>query len=117
MAPLGLALRVSPRDVFRAEWQYRLALAHFLLGDYEQARDWGQLAQEANPTLPWLPVHAAALVRLGSVTEGRQVIDDLMERQPGYDTARVLGALDGTEPGFLEGRDRLIASLREVGLR
>ena len=31
VAPLELALRLSPRDALRAEWQYRLALAHFML--------------------------------------------------------------------------------------
>ena len=36
------ALRLGPRDPFRAEWQYRLALAHFGAGRYELARDWSQ---------------------------------------------------------------------------
>ena len=45
VAPLELALRLSPRDALRAEWQYRLAFAHFMLNQYEQARDWGQMAQ------------------------------------------------------------------------
>ena len=63
VAPLELALRLSPRDALRAEWQYRLAFAHFMLNQYEQARDWGQMAQISNPNLPWPPIHAAALVR------------------------------------------------------
>ena len=62
---LELALRLSPRDALRAEWQYRLAFVHFMLNQYEQAHDWGQTAQISNPNLPWPPIHAAALVRLG----------------------------------------------------
>ena len=117
LAPLELALRLSPRDVFRAEWQYRLALAHFLAGDYQQARRWGHAAQVANPALPWPPVHAAASVQLGLIEEGRRILDDLLTRQVNYDAARIVERLDGDDPRFLQGRDRLITSLREVGLR
>ena len=59
VAPLELALRLSPRDPFRAEWQYRLSFANFIVGNYERARDWGQTAEASNPGLPWPPVHAA----------------------------------------------------------
>ncbi len=70
VAPLELALRLSPRDALLAEWQYRLAFVHFMLNQHEQARDWGQTAQITNPHLPWPPIHAAALVRLGNKVEG-----------------------------------------------
>ena len=116
IAPLERALRLSPRDVFRAEWQYRLAMAHFLLGSFEQARQWGHHAQVSNPALPWPPVHAAAAVRLGNEAEARQILDDFARRHPGYDASRIVRMFDVPDPDFIEGRARLIASLKEIGL-
>ncbi len=116
IAPLERALRLSPRDVFRAEWQYRLALAHFLLGSFEQARQWGHDAQVSNPELPWPPVHAAAAVRLGNEAEGREILAGFLRRHPGYDANRIVRMFDVPDQEFIEGRARLIGSLREIGL-
>ncbi len=110
------ALRLSPRDPFRAEWQYRLGLAHFVLGQFEQARDWAQTAQASNPRLPWPPVQAAALLKLGQHAEAKRVLDEFLVHHPGYDVDRVIQRLPGT-PKFVEGRDRLVTDLRELGLR
>ena len=116
VAPLELALRLSPRDALRGEWQYRLAFAHFMLNQYEQARDWGLTAQITNPDLPWPPIHAAALVRLGSKAEGKVVLDDFLLRHPKYEISHIDQRLDGADPRFVESRDRLISSLRELGM-
>lgn len=117
VAPLELALRLSPRDALRGEWQYRLAFAHFMLRQYEQARDWGLTAQITNPDLPWPPIHAAALMRLGSTAEGKVVLDDFLLRHPKYEISHIDQRLDGVDPRFVESRDRLISSLREIGMR
>ena len=114
---LERALRLSPRDTIRAEWQYRLAFAHFTLAQYEQAREWGETAHAANPGLPWPPVHAAAMAKLGQQAEARKVFDQFLVRNPGYEVNRIVLKLPGTDPRFVEGRDRLVASLRELGLR
>lgn len=114
---LERALRLSPRDSFRAEWQYRLALAHFTLGQYELAYEWGSTAQAANPSLPWPPVHAAALVRLGRNEEARRVFEGFIARHSAFDQSHVSQRLNASHPTFVEARDRLISSLREVGLR
>ena len=117
VAPLERALRLSPRDALRAEWQYRLAFAHFMLNQYEQARDWGQTAQISNPNLPWPPIHAAALVRLGSKAEGKAVVDDFLLRNPKYESSDIGERLSGADPRVVESRDRLVSSLREIGMR
>jgi len=116
-AKLEQALRLSPLDPFRAEWQYRLSLAHFVGGRYEQARDWGRKAEASNPSLPWPPVHAAALLRLGSRTEAQETVDRLMSQHPGLGLSAIEQRLPSRQPVFAEGRDRLIVSLRELGLR
>jgi len=115
--PLERALRLSPRDIYRAEWQYRLATAHFMVEQYEQAREWGKTAQTSNPSLPWPPIHAAAMLRLGQSAEAKQVFDEFLARNPGFDVRRVVQRLPGTDPRFVEGRDRLVASLRELGMK
>jgi TolB-like protein/DNA-binding winged helix-turn-helix (wHTH) protein len=114
---LERALRLSPRDSFRAEWQYRLAFAHFTLGRYEQAHEWGRTAQAANPGLPWPPIHAAALVRLGRKEEARQAFEEFSARHPRFQQEHVAQRLNASHPVFIEALDRLIASLGEVGLR
>lgn len=117
VAPLELAMRLSPRDALLAEWQYRLAFVHFMLNQHEQARAWSQTAQITNPHLPWPPIHAAALVRLGNKAKGKGVLDDFLLRHPKYEISDIGQRLGGADPRVVESRDRLIASLREIGMR
>ena len=89
-----------------------------MLNQYEQARDWSQTAQISNPNLPWPPIHAAALVRLGNKAEGKTVLDDFLLRHPKYEfNDDIDQRLAGTDPRVVESRDRLVASLREIGMR
>jgi TolB-like protein len=117
VAPLELALRLSPRDSFRAEWQYRLSLTHFFAGRYEQARHWGEVAQVSNPALNWPPIHAAAMLQLGDAAAAKKIFEEFQTRHPKYDAAQIERRMPGTEPRYVEGRERLTASLREIGLR
>jgi DNA-binding winged helix-turn-helix (wHTH) protein/TolB-like protein len=114
---LERALRLSPRDPFRGECQYRLSMAHFSAGRYELARDWSQTAAQTSAALPWPPVHAAALQRLGRHDEARQAFAEHMRRHPGITAAQVTNRLPSQEPRFVEARERLVGSLRELGLR
>lgn len=114
---LERALRLSPREPFRAEWQYRLALAHYIAGRYEPARDWGATAQRANPGLNWPPIHAAALVELGDRTAAQQAFDEFAAQHPKMDSAALIARLPGTTPRYVAARERLVDSLRVLGLR
>lgn len=113
---LERALRLSPRDPFRAECQYRLAMAHFGASRYELARDWSQTAAQTSAALPWPPVHAAALQRLGRHDEARLAFAEHMRRHPGFTAAQVTNRLPSQERGFVEARERLVGSLHELGL-
>ena len=114
---LERALRQGPADPFRAEWQYRLALAHFAAGRYGLARDWSQTAVDTNAALPWPPIHAAALYRLGRVDAARQAFDEHMRRHPDFTASQIKPRLPSDEPAVAEARERLIASLRALGMR
>lgn len=111
------ALRLGPRDPFRFEWQYRLATAHFGAGRYELAREWSQAAANTNPAAAYPPLHAAALQRLGRADEAQRAFDEHLQRHPGYAAAQVRVRFPGTAPAHAEMRDRLLASLRALGLR
>ncbi len=111
------ALRLGPRDPFRAEWQYRLALAHFGAGRYELAREWSQTAAQTNGSLLWPPIHAAAMLRLGQREAAQQAFDAHLRRHPGYVTAQVMRRMPGADPAPDGLRSRLIGSLRELGMR
>jgi TolB-like protein len=117
VAALERALRMSPREPFRAEWQYRLALAHYIAGRQEQAREWGATAQRTNPGLNWPPIHAAALVELGDRAAAQLAFDEFAVRHPKMDAAAVVNRLPGTTPRYVAARQRLVASLGGLGLR
>lgn len=111
------ALRLSPRDPFRAEWQYRLAMAHFAAGRYALARDWAQTAATTNPGLRWPPVHAAALWQLGQGEDARQVLGEHEARHGRFDAAQARPRLPGIEPRWVAARELLIGSLSEASGR
>jgi adenylate cyclase len=114
---LERALRLGPRDPFRAEWQYRLARAHYGAGRYELARDWSQSAANTNARLEWPPIHAAALLQLGHRQAAQRAFEEHMRRHPKFTMSQALSKVSGDEPGCVQMRTRLVASLRELGLR
>jgi TolB-like protein/DNA-binding winged helix-turn-helix (wHTH) protein len=111
------ALRLSPRDTIRAEWQYRLSMAHFSAGRYELARDWAQTAATTNPGLRWPPIHAAALWHMGQADAARQALADYEARHGAFKPAQVRPRLPGDDPRFAPQRDRLIVALAQAGAR
>jgi TolB-like protein/Tfp pilus assembly protein PilF len=111
------ALRLSPRDTFRAEWQYRLSMAHFSAGRYELARDWARTAVTTNPGLRWPPIHSAALWQLGKKEAARQALADYEARHGVFQPTQVKPRMPGDDPRFAPARDRLIAALSQTGKR
>jgi len=71
VASLQRALRLSPRDPMRADWQHRLAMAHLAAGRLEPAHDWSQRAEGSSPGLAWPPIRVAALALQGRRDEAR----------------------------------------------
>jgi tetratricopeptide (TPR) repeat protein len=117
VAALERALRMSPRESFRAEWQYRIALAHYIAGRNDLARDWGVTAQQTNPGLNWPPIHAAALAALGDLAAAQSALDAFVARHPKMDAKAVAIRLPGTMPRYVAARERLVAALQGLGLR
>jgi hypothetical protein len=55
--------------------------------------------------------------RLGQDATARQAFDEFMARHPGFGPRHIVERLPGEHPRFVEGRERLLASLRELGMR
>jgi TolB-like protein/DNA-binding winged helix-turn-helix (wHTH) protein len=114
---LERALRLSPRDAFRAEWQYRLSMAHFAAGRYGLARDWAQTAATTNPGLRWPPVHVAALWQLGSKDAAREALAAYVSRHGAFKPEQMRPRLPGNHPRFAPQRERLAQALEAAGAR
>ncbi len=108
-----IGIRLSPYDPLIHIPYVGLAHAHFLTGEWADAADAARRASQANPRFS-VPVYllAAALTRLGRVTEAQSASVRLLELQPGF---TVSGMLAG-HPVKVEVLARLADALRELGL-
>jgi TolB-like protein/DNA-binding winged helix-turn-helix (wHTH) protein len=111
------ALRLSPRDAFRAEWQYRLSMAHFSAGRYELAREWAETAVTTNPGLRWPPVHAAALWQVGKKDAARGAMAAYVARHGDFKPEQIRPRMPGDHPRFAPERERLARALVEASVR
>jgi len=110
------ALRSSPMDPQRADWQYRIAFAHFAAGRDALARDWALAAAATDPATPWPPVHAAAMLRLGDADAARAALAARHATQPRLSLQQVDRLLPSDEPRLAAARAKLVQSLRELGM-
>jgi adenylate cyclase len=117
LEPLTRALRIGPQDPLVATWRTYLANCHFMRADYAQAEEAARIAWKTNPRLPVAPLTlAAALQREGKVDEARKIIADYLSSNTQFRIANLQRVLIGTEPRFVEGRERMIDSLRKLGM-
>jgi len=117
LEPLKQALRISPRDPQAGFWNALIAQCHFLRAEYPQAAEFARIATQATPELPMPPLtNAAALHRNGKVDEARKVVAEYRSRTPNFEASHVQRFWTSAEPRFAEGRQRLIDSLRELGM-
>ena len=111
------AIKISPRDSRVAVWHGLIGMDHFMLGQYAQAADYSRRTVTANPKLTgYWPLLATSLARDGRREEGAGVLKDFIERNPGFETSRIPAMWYGKHPSFVEGRDRMIVTLREMGV-
>lgn len=108
---LERALRLSPRDTLRAEWQYRLAMAHFGAGRMPLAHEWGRAAALTNAGLRWPPVHVAALWQSGQRDIARQSMAEFVARHGVVTQEQLRRRLPGEVPEFSAARARLAQAL------
>lgn len=111
------AIRLSPRDTRLGLWYWHVATNQFMLGQYEAATENARRMLAANPKIPLaMPLLAASLVRSGRKPEAEKLLRDYVAANPDVSVASVVALMRSSHPLFVEGRDRMVASLREIGL-
>lgn len=114
VAALEQALALGPHEAITPEWQYRLAMAHFMAGRDELACDWGQTAFDANPSLRWPAIHAAALLQLGQDDAARRAFEQHRALHAAFDGAQLARRLPGIHPALVAARERLLGCLQAL---
>ena len=115
------AIRISPRDSRVGIWWGLMAFHQYLLGQHATAVASARESVAAMPKHPFYSlVLAASLVELGRRAEAEEIVRDYMARNPTFETAnistRMWPAGAAGHPGFVSGRDRIAATLRELGM-
>jgi len=118
------ALRLSPRDPFRALWYADKAGSHFALKQYDQAIEWARRAVEISPenSIPYLYL-LPALALTGQESQAHEALGHYLATRgatrtvAGWKSARAQVVNEHTDPRYVEYWDRLIEGLRKAGLQ
>jgi len=113
------AIRISPQESRTPIWHALAGMNEFMLGNYAAATQRARIAATANTKVPSFAVLlAAALAQGGNRDEAQRVLDELKKRNPAFGSTSIEAIWQTTRahPKFVEGRDRLIATVRELGL-
>jgi tetratricopeptide (TPR) repeat protein len=118
------ALRLSPRDPFRATWYADKAGSHFALKQYDQAIEWARHAIEIGPDnfSPYLYL-IPALALTGQESQAHEALGHYLalRSEPrsvaGWKSNRAQLVNEHTDPRYVEYWDRLIEGMRRAGLR
>ncbi len=118
---LERAMRISPQDIGLSWLQYRLGLAHLLLGHTDVAIQW---YEKAIPSYPFLDTAyaelGAALALKGDMAAARAALAEAARRNPKYTTIaniRRLSASVSKDPKWLALREQtIIEGLRKAGV-
>lgn len=117
MEPAKKAIRLGPRDGSVGTWNLGIANCHFMRGEYRQASEHARLAIQGNPMAPNRHMTlAASLARDGRTDEARKVMAAFRASNPAYRAEDIARGLRGDHPKFVEGRNRMITAVRELGL-
>jgi len=120
------ALRLSPRDPFRATWYADKAGSHFALKQYDQAVEWARRAVEISPnnSAPYLYL-IPALALAGQESQAHEALGHYLHLTnsgaprtvAGWKSNRAQVVNEHTDPRYVEYWDRLIEGLRKAGLQ
>ena len=117
LAAAERAVRFSPRDSRFGLLHLCVATNQFILERYAEAAESACRMQALSPNIPLAtPLLAASLARIGCRADGEKLLRKFLSRSPNFDSSKVAALLPGGHPRFVEGRDRLIATLGEIGL-
>jgi len=111
------AIQISPRDSRAPVFNGLIATNLFMLGRYDAAATRARLSVAANGKIPFYSlVLAAALQQTGHDAEAREVVADVRSRHPAFHTDQIVRFWPSTQPDFVEGRQRIVDSVRALGM-
>jgi adenylate cyclase len=108
------AIRLSPFDPMNFHCLFGIGCAHYMAGRCEEALFWIRRGiLEHRPMAPIARVMAICLVRLGRISEAREVVRDLREEFPDLTVAKVKAIVPFRDADFVR---RSAEDLRLAGL-
>jgi adenylate cyclase len=108
------AMQVNPFDKLNFITKSGLALAYFLVGEFENAQTWGKKSQLDNANyIPCLRTSAAVHAALGQFRHAREIVDHILELDQNH---KISTALVMRLARRSEDRDKLFQFLRLAGL-
>ena len=111
------ALRLSPRDPFVYIWSFIGGAAKLHLGKEEEAVAWLRRSVESNRNFPSSHFYlAAALARLGQLSEARSAAQAGLAIIPTFSIARIRAGAASNHPTAVVGYERIIDGLRKAGV-
>lgn len=111
------SLRLSPRDIFAHAWLFMAGVACLSLDRNEEAAAWLSRSLEANRNIPLAHFFlAAALANLGRPNEAHAAVLTGLALQPDFTIARHRAFAPSDNPTFIARRERVMASMRKVGI-
>lgn len=113
------AIRISPSESRTPIWNGLIGMNEFMRGNFSAAAERARVPATANPNLPFYALLVAvALHHDGRTEEAKQALADVRARHPTYDSAGIAAGwqVANADPKFVEGRARIIATARELGL-
>jgi hypothetical protein len=108
-----LAIQSSPSDPGIGPFHARLSAAHFYLGQYDDAVEWGRKALQKGVPWPGRVYRTAALGHLGRHDEDRQACENLGQVRPEITVDFVRERIPGVSEVYMAG---LLDGLRKAGL-
>jgi tetratricopeptide (TPR) repeat protein len=111
------ALRLSPHDAFAYVWCNIAGLAKLHLGKEQEAVAWLRRSIETNRNFPISHfLLAAALARLGRLTEARSEAQAGLAVNPAFTISRFRANEPSDNPAVVAGGARVIDGLRKAGV-
>ena len=116
-ADLEMALRLSPHDPLRSQWEYFICHIHSHLAQWDQAIEPCRNCIISNPNYWWAYVDiAAAYAWLGRDAEAKAAIAELQKVKPGFTVQTWLGIKFTDNIVFNQQYQRIAEGLRKAGL-
>jgi len=111
------AIRISPRDSRAPIWNGLIGMNEFMRGRYEPAAARARIMVDGNPRVEFYKLLlVASLVQVGRREEALQRLAEFRVQHPNFSSAEIAARWPATQPDFVAGRERIAATVRELGL-